>query len=223
MADINFKIPCWYTCRKEPGEEDIDCRLTCHRYMHMNYFIMNCGMPNAERYLKPINVPTEDEDAYDRLIEIKDNVNSFVKNGNNLLLTSDKTQNGKTTWCLKLMYRYFHEIWAGSDYVPKGYFLYVPDFLRKLKSFEYNNTSEYKEIDKNLKNVDIVIWDDIINYPLSITEQTILNNYIVKRMMEGKANIFNGLDLGNIKANIGEVLYMRLSKCEKIELKANLI
>ena len=130
MADINFKIPCWYTCKKEPGEENIDCRLTCHRYMHMNYFIVNCGMPDADRYLKPMHAPCVDSDAYIELAEIKDNIFNFVKSGKNLLLTSDKPQNGKTTWSLKLMYRYFHEIWAGSDYVPKGYFLYVPDFLR---------------------------------------------------------------------------------------------
>ena len=48
------------------------------------------------------------------------------------------------------MYKYFDEIWAGSDFVPRGYFLYVPEFIDNARSFQYKETSEYKEIDKVL-------------------------------------------------------------------------
>ena len=152
-------------------------------------------MPNADRYLKQLIPAKPDKDAFLALNDIKNNIKQLVNDGFNLFIASKKMQNGKTSWSLK--YKYFNEIWCGSDYVPRGYFLYVPDFIQKNKSFEYKNTSEFKEIDKILMNADLVIWDDITANPLLPSEQALLNNYISKRIQCGKANIFNGvLQLG---------------------------
>ena len=219
MHEVDFKIPCWYTCNKDSNYgPNYDCRKICPRYKIMNFLIINCGMPNADRYLKQLIPAKQDKDAFLALNDIKNNIKQLVNDGFNLFIASKKMQNGKTSWSLKILYKYFNEIWCGSDYVPRGYFLYVPDFIQKNKSFEYKNTSEFKEIDKILMNADLVIWDDITANPLLPSEQALLNNYISKRIQCGKANIFNGMERLNLKEYLGETLATRFENFEKVVL-----
>ena len=102
---------------------------------------------------------------------------------------------------------------------PRGYFLYVPQFLHNLRNFEYKNTTEYKFLDKILNTVDLVIWDDITSLDLSPQDQNILNMYIDKRVMENKSNIFNGLKLPEeqLQLKLGQKLAARLNMCETVE------
>lgn len=102
MAEIDFNVPCWYGCDKKT--EKPDCRKICPLYLHMNFFIMNCGMPNAERYLKPLVPPDVDKKAYEKLEKLKADIENFVKEGKSLCILSPNVETGKTTWSLKLMY-----------------------------------------------------------------------------------------------------------------------
>lgn len=219
MVDIDFRIKCWYEngCNMKADR----CEKTCHRYLQMNYLINNCGMKNASRFLKPIKPTKVDVESYKRLQNIKDNIVNYVDNGRNLYIASHNLQTGKTTWSLKILYKFFDEIWAGNGFRLRGYFLYTPEFLNKTRSFQYKETEEFKEIDKALKNVDLVIWDDITSMELSPPEQNILNMYIDQRILEGKANIFNGMFLEpSVRINsLGHKLNARLNACEQVELR----
>lgn len=217
MAEIDFNIPCWFECKDK--REKPSCKEVCQIYLKMNFFIVNCGMPDANRYLKQLIPDEVDFNAFVELNGIKTNIVKFVENGENLLLMSTQFQNGKTTWSLKLMYKYFFEIWCGSAFVPRGYFVYVPDFLQKMRSYEYKNTNEFKDIDKILMNTDLVIWDDITANRLLPSDQVILNNYISKRIQNGKSNIFNGMFRENLAEYIGEDLANRFNRFHKILLK----
>lgn len=219
MGDIDFRIKCWYGngCHLKTD----NCQRTCHRYLQMNYLINNCGMKDAHRFLKPIAPAEEDFNAFKRLQEIKDNIIEYVENGKNLYVDSNYLQSGKTTWSLKILYKFFDEIWAGNGFVERGYFIYVPEFLNKTRSFQYKDTDEFKEIDKLLKKVDLVIWDDITSIELSPIEQNLLNMYIDKRILEGKANIFNGMHFDSTTKlrYMGAKLNARLDNCEHITLE----
>lgn len=184
---------------------------------------MNCGMPDASKYLKDLNPKKKDVQAFLRLNEIKANIVDFVENGNNLFISSTTSQNGKTTWSLKIMYKYFDEIWAGSDFVPRGYFLYVPEFIDNARLYQYKETSEYKEIDKVLKTADLVIWDNITQNRLLENDQNLLNKYINKRFMEGKTNIFNGSLPEDLEQQVGKTLAEKLKLCEQVTLKGTYI
>lgn len=218
MYEVDFKIPCWYNCTTKNNIE-IDCRKTCIRYKLMNFLIRNCGMQNAEDYLVPLKPENKDKLAFDDLNLIKNNILEFVNNGENLFISSTKFQNGKTTWSLKIMYKFFDEIWAETDFIPRGYFIYVPNFIQKNKSFEYKNTSEFKEIDKILMNADLVIWDDITANQLLPSEQSFLNNYISKRIQSHKANIFNGIRRDNLTEYLGEDISKRFDDFIQITLR----
>ena len=218
MSNIDFRLKCWY----EAGcnlKTDF-CEKTCHRYLQMNYLINNCGMKNADRFLKPISPAKIDVDAYLQLQEIKDNIVQFVEESRNLYIISHNLQTGKTTWSLKIMYKFFDEIWAGNGFVQRGYFIHVPEFVNKTKSFQYKDSDEFKKLDKAIKEVDLVVWDDISSLELNSNEQSFINMYIDKRMLEGKSNIFNGMYLDKEMGPkcLGMKLYSRLNNCEMVSL-----
>lgn len=219
MTEIDFNIKCWY---KDGCNRKTDmCQKVCHRYLQMNYLISNCGMKHAERFLKPLAPMNLDVDAFVRLQTIKDNIVKFVSNSNNLFISSLYLQTGKTTWALKLLYKFFDEIWAGNGFVPRGYFIYVPEFLNKTRSFQYKETDEFKLVDKLLQKVDLVIWDDITSMELTNQEQNFINMYIDKRYLQGKANIYTGMHLSDEEKvkYLGNKLSCRLDSCENIIFK----
>ena len=211
---IDFKLDCWYSggCPLETP----NCKMTCHRYLEMNCLITNCGMTKVAKFLKPLVPKTVDLDSFRYLQNIKDNIVEFVEAGKNLFIASTNLQTGKTTWSLKLLYKYFDEIWCGNGFNVRGFFIHVPTFLSKMKDFSFKETNEYKRIDRYLKTCDVIIWDDITSQQLTSFEQNMLNMYIDQRLMEDKSNIFNGQvtsleDLDNV---VGKKLSARLTGCQ---------
>ena len=210
MAEVDFKIDCWYgsgcTLRTER------CQKTCPLYLEMNYMIVNCGMPDATPYIKTL-IPTTDTEfeSYERLQSIKDNIVDYVTAGHDIFIVSNYSFTGKTSWAIKLMYRYFDRIWSGNGFKVRGYFLYVPDFVTKLKAFSYKETAEYKEIMHNLEHCDLVIWDAITDVTLNEHEQGLLSSVLGKRFMKGKANIYTGnakVDLEVLGRNLADKINM---------------
>lgn len=219
MLDIDFKIPCWYAEGCHLKEDN--CKKTCHRYLEMNCLITNCGMKNAYKYLKDLSPQKKEFEAYKQLKEIKDNIVDFVAQGKNLYISSDNIQTGKTTWALKMLYRYFDIIWSGNGFRRRGYFLHIPEFLENMRNFEYKDTAEFKTIDSALKNVDVVIWDDITANVLNPTEQSILYLYLSKRLMNDKSNIFTGIYRKEkpLEEIVGDKIANRIqTNCQQINL-----
>ena len=216
MAEVDFKIDCWYGSGCTLKTER--CQKTCPLYLEMNYMIVNCGMPDATPYIKTL-IPTTDTEfkSYERLQNIKDNIVDYVTAGHDIFIVSNYSFTGKTSWAIKLMYRYFDRIWSGNGFKVRGYFLYVPDFVTKLKAFSYKETAEYKEIMHNLEHCDLVIWDAITDVTLNEHEQGLLSSVLGKRFLKGKANIYTG----NAKVNLevlGRNLADKISMAERILL-----
>lgn len=227
VREIDIDIECWY--QKYCGVRDIEpdmpdypkCKKSCPMYLGMNFLMQNCGMPDAYPYIIRLTPPDEDIEAFKKLGDIKDNIDEFIKYGNNILIESIKAQTAKTTWSLKLMYRYFDKIWVGNGFTIRGYFVHVPSFLNDLKNYKYINSDDFRTKDKLIKNVDIVIWDDLIQ-PLNQEEQITLTSYISRRILEKKSNIFNGRVVKNRSNLIGNRLdeYLNLAN-EKILFKSD--
>ena len=217
-GDFNPNMPCWYQqgCKLQSQ----GCKKRCQQYLVMNWLITSCGKPNAEDYLKTLHpVTKQDLTIFKRLNEIKDNIVDFVQNGNNLYIVSKNLRNGKTSWAIKLMYRYFDRIWHYCGFTVRGYFIYLPDLITKLKTFSYRETKEFEVIDHNLKNADIVIWDDISSMELTANDQNVLNTYLGLRVQKNLSNIYTGYYTGdNLNNVIGERLSNRILNSEIIEL-----
>ena len=174
---------CWYknVCQNE-------CSDTCIRYLEMKYLIDNSNIPKAKQYPVILQAGV-DYDAFCTLAEIKDDIASYVDEGANLYITSSYTGNGKTTWAIKLMLKYFDSIWAGNGFKIRGLFVHVPTLLNQLKNFQKPLSEEYKQ---NIMNCDLVVWDDIASTDMSAYDHSQLLSYVDQRVFSEKANIFTG-------------------------------
>ena len=174
---------CWY---KDSCEDDCD---TCNVFFQMKYQMTHSGLPEAKQ--KPIRLYlTEDkvdERAFNRLTDIRKNIVDFVEDGKNLYLCSKWTGNGKTSWAIKMLHTYFHYTAVGNYDNLKGMFISTSELLLQLKDF--NNPVSKTYLD-NLKNVDLVVWDDIAVSGMSNYDFTQLYTIIDKRILAEKSNIF---------------------------------
>lgn len=172
---------CWYkdVCTNQ-------CISSCPRFIEMEFLFENSGIPEGKRFLEKLD-GTYDYDQYIRLQAIKDDILNFVNEGRNLYITSSNTGNGKTTWALKLLMKYFDEVWAGNGLRVRGLYVHVPRLLIELKNFQSPLSEAYK---KNLMDCDLVVWDDIAVSTVSTYDYSNLLMFLDARIMNNKSNIF---------------------------------
>ena len=188
----------------------------CIRFTEMNYLMQNSNIPQAKQ--KPIQlIPTtaNDKKMFKELASIKDNIVDFVDNGSNLYIASKSTGNGKTSWSLKLVLKYFDSIWAGNGLRVRGMFIHVPTLLLQLKDFNNPVSPQFK---KNLENCNLVIWDDVASTELSNYDYSQLLTYIDSRIMNERSNIFTGnlITKQQITQVLGERLASRIFSNSKV-------
>ena len=181
---MNKNSECWY---KDTCKDDCD---RCTVYVQMKWQMEHSGLPEAKQ--KPITLyltddNSGDEKAFYRLADIRKNIVDFVQNGKNLYICSKWTGNGKTSWAIKMLHTYFHHTAVGNYDNLKGMFVSTTELLLQLKDFNNPLSKAYLE---NLKNVDLVIWDDIVVSGMSQYDFTQLYTIIDKRILAEKSNIF---------------------------------
>ena len=175
---------CWY---KDTCKDDCD---VCAVFFQMKWQMENSGLPKAKQ--KPIVLKlTEDNemdtDAFLRLRDIRENIVDYVERGRNLYICSDTTGNGKTSWAIKMLQTYFHYTAVGNYDNLKGMFVSTTELLLRLKDF--NNPLSKTYLD-NLREVDLVVWDDIAVSGMSQYDFTQLYSIIDARVLAEKSNIF---------------------------------
>ena len=181
---MNRNSECWY---KETCEDDCD---SCAVFFQMKWQMTHSGLPEAKQrpialYLTDDN--SGDKEAFYRLADIRKHIVYFVENGNNLYICSKWTGNGKTSWAIKMLHTYFHYTAVGNYDNLKGMFVNTTELLLQLKDF--NNPLPKSYIEK-LKEVDLVVWDDIAVSGMSNYDFTQLYTIIDKRILAEKSNIF---------------------------------
>lgn len=187
----------------------------------MDYLLYHSQIPKKQQF--PISLIPEDTDYsnFVFLADIKDDIITFVNGGENLYITSDYTGNGKTSWAIKIMLKFFDQIWSGNGFRVRGVFIHVPTFLTKLKSHIKNPDLEFESLVSCLVDVDLVIWDDIASTGLSQYDHSQLLTYIDQRVLSGKSNIFTGNipDKESLEKSVGARLTSRILSGEIVELK----
>lgn len=195
---------CWYrnVCT------NIECD-SCIRYLEMKYLLDNSGIPEHRQQPTVLTVDEADYNAYCQLADIKDHIMDFVKDGSNIFICSENTGNGKTTWAIKLLLKYFDNVWAGNGFKIRGMFVHVPTLLLQLKNFDNPLSEEYK---KNLMECDIVVWDDIAGSTISAYDYGQLLSYIDYRFLVNKPNILtsNCTDKKSFEKLLGSKLASRI-------------
>ena len=214
MKQSSFKN-CWYekVCSDCDG---IPCSSlnSCIRFLEMSYLMKESGIPESKQ--KPIVLTVDDDDynAYVTIDAIRSTIVDFVEQGNNILLSSYRTGNGKTSWAIKLLLKYFDSVWAGNGFRVRGMFVHVPTFLMNLKNFEDPLSTTYKQ---NLMNTDLVVWDDIAAVDMSGYDYSNLLSYLDYRVLNEKSNIFtsNKVTPDEFIDAVGSKLTSRIFNCSE--------
>lgn len=168
----------------------------------------NSGIPINKQSPQEL-IAGVDLKQYSKLADIKADIVDFVEAGNNLFICSKNTGNGKTSWALKLLLKYFDQIWAGNGFRVRGLFVNVPTLLLQLKNFSNPLSEEYK---KWLMNVDVVVWDEIASTSISNYDYGNLLMFLDHRIFSDKANIFtsNATSKDELEKNVGAKLASRI-------------
>lgn len=194
---------CWYV--------DV-CNDDCSRcivYPQMKWQFDNSGLPKSK--YKPIKLTPQpvDRDKFKQLAEIRKNIDTFVKEGQNLYICGTTPGNGKTSWAIKMLQTYFHYVSEGNLFNVKGMFVSVPNLLIKLKEFDNPLLPEYKE---NLLTTDLLILDDIAVTGLSQYDYLQLFTLVDNRILAEKSIIFtsNNVTLDDLENSVGARLASRV-------------
>lgn len=211
---------CWY--EKVCNLKDTDCKENCIRFNNMKILVENSCLPLDLQY--PHLLPPDEIDlkSFNSLNKIKKNIDKFVEQGGLLYLWSKITGNGKTTWSAKLLMAYFDKVWAYSQLKCRGIYLYTPTFLNALKTQFINNIS-LSEYISNIKNADLVIFDDLGVGKLSDFDKSNLLDVIDFRLNNHKSTIFtSNLDYTQLVDLFGDRLSSRIYNSSTIiELKGS--
>lgn len=204
------KNKCWYisACGKYGSPE---CNASCIRYMEMDFLMQNSGIPRNKQYSILLTPSKEDVQAFVTLKEIKDDIIAFVENGESVYIYSHNFGNGKTTWAIKLMQKYFDGVWAGNGFRCRGIFIHVPTFLTKIKEGISRKDEDFETLKSRLMTVDLVIWDDIAATKLGDFDHANLLTYIDQRKLNQLSNIYTGnLDRDELQEALGNRLASRV-------------
>lgn len=213
-----LNIECWY--RGVCSSVHEECEKSCPKYIEMRYLMDSSNIPRNKQ--KPIVLmPSQcDVPAFDRLAKIKNNIVEFVEQGRNLYITSSTVGNGKTSWSLKLLMKYFEEVWEGNGLEPRGLIIHVPTFLLKCKDFRADD-EDFTNLKKLALSVDLVVWDDIGGVTMSNYDYSQLLAYLDAREFGGLSNIFTGniTSRSDLEQALGAKITSRIwnSKTEVIE------
>lgn len=160
--------------------------------MEIDYLMQNSGIPRNRQYSVLLTPSKPDVKSFIALKDIKDDIVNFVNNGESVYIYSDNFGNGKTTWAIKLMQKFFDDIWAGNGFRCRGIFIHVPTFLTKIKEGISRKDEDFETLKSRLMNVDLVIWDDIAATKLSDYDHANLLTYIDQRKLHQLSNIYTG-------------------------------
>lgn len=122
------------------------------------------GLPYIYWEEVKLNVPDSDVRAYDRLVEIKNSIYDISEPNldmKNLLICSNKTGNGKTSWAIKIL-QYF--IFKSAQHYPEeenGFFVPVTEFVLASKEYDSSYRKKYWDMLNMIEKSRVVVFDDI--------------------------------------------------------------
>lgn len=180
-------MKCWYSGNCHLENES--CKDNCIRYKNIQTLLVNSNLPTTLWNINPIIVDSIDMQAFKAVAQIGKNISKFVKEGKCLYLWSTNTGNGKTTWASRLMLAYFNEIWVYSQLKCRGIYIYIPNLINSLKT-QYLTGFSNSELLDNIKNANLVIFDDLGCGKLSDNDINNLLDLIDYRLNNNKSCIF---------------------------------
>ena len=191
-----------------------NCGHFCLKLFKLDYLYNQALISPLQRKHVNLRIDADgtDKEAFKQLKTIENNIEEWVKNGNNLFIHSKTCGNGKSGWSLRLIQAYFDKIWPLSPLSCRALFISVPRFLLALKDNITKEDPYIVQIKQNVLNADIVVWDEVGVKSVTTFEHENLLNLINTRIDMGKSNIYtSNLDLDELKEKVGDRLFSRIA------------
>lgn len=194
------------TCKNKTSNGD--CYKLCSKLNEIDTLFYNANIPRA--FLQPIALYPDviDLKVYDSLAEIKKNIVNAVNDGFNISIHSSNRGNGKTSWAIKILQNYLHNVWYEPGGRTRGLYVDVPEYISQLKAEFDSKERDARMFAKDIDKADLVIFDNIDIQRLSEWERSLLGQHIRKRVSNGLSNIYITRTTGTILKNlVGDDLY----------------
>lgn len=198
------------------------CSEFCVKGKMLKDLMERSNLPLDRQKIEAMYPDDVDYEAFTRLKFIRESIVEFVYAGENLLIYGSNTGNGKTSWSVKLLISYFNKIAQKSFKQTRGVFVNVPTYFSDLKRNINSPRQEFEQLTNNLRNADLVVWDDLCIGPMSDYELGTLLPIIDERLNSSLSNIVtSNFSLTNIEKMTDSRLASRLSLGIQIELKGH--
>lgn len=214
---------CPYRSICEEYKEDGTCSEMCTRFYEIDNLFYKANIP--KRYLQPYKLYPDPKDfnSYEYLQTYKDNIWGYVQEGFNLYIHSNIRLNGKTSWGIKILQNYIHNVRSDNGSRTRGLYVDVNEYLTQLKaSFDSYDNEDIENFKRDIDSADLVVWDNIDEFRLSEWERSTLRQHIKRRLSNNLSNIYIGTnDSNNLDNFIGYDLreYILIDKQVKLYAK----
>ena len=219
FEQCSFRNSCKKWKEKQCPAQDTSLPQFCAKLFKIDKLQENALLTDKQREHISLRIDSDgsDREAFIRLKQIEQDIETYISEGNNLYIFSKNTGNGKSSWMLRLLNAYFNKIWYKSDIVCRGMFINVPKFLISLRD-NISQKSEYiQKIKENALTADVIIWDDIATKGFTTFEMENIYNIINNRLDEGKANFYTSNLIGQALLDaMGDRLYSRVMNASEI-------
>lgn len=184
--------------------------------------IREANIPPKFNYDDKLTPAEIDLEAFERLDKVRNGAYKFTKEGYNLLICSNNTGNGKTSWALKILYNYLIICSKRGEFKwksPNAYFFNVPlYFLNRRRAI---NNEDYQRIvdetDYNVSHAGLVVFDDISSKALRDFDKDAFHAMVEERQLDNKASIYTtNSEPSNLINILDEKTYDRIVNNSKV-------
>lgn len=147
-----------------------------------------------------------DAESFLRLQHVKEDIDHFVRTGENLFLFSNGTGNGKTSWACNIGKEYIVKYaYNYADPIPVMY-VSVTEFITMIKDGFSDPVirAQALELGEKIKRANLVIWDDLATKMFSEYDMNLIYVYINHRVENMKSNIYTSNVSGVPKRTISQ-------------------
>lgn len=195
------------------------CHIDCSTYAKCKRTFELAGFPNA--FWNPpfkLIMPAEDIQPMAVTQHVRQNISSFVNNGQNLWMWSSTPGNGKSYRATVIGITYILDNVLSNNnvencikyvHIPKA----VSDYeMADMYRYESDKRQYFLDYIDSLYDTDLVIWDGLGYGSDSRIESVILRAIINVRLNNKKSNIFiSNKSLPEVNNVLGKDLYQRLN------------